>query len=84
MAAPSGARVLAFDVPARMGWSAGEIPFFLSLRGDGEDELRALWEGLAPGGTVLHSLGPAPWSALYGMVRDRFGVTWVVDVSGAP
>lgn len=84
VAAPSGIRVMAYDVPGRMDWDAGEIPFFLSVRGDDADELRAMWDGLSAEGTVLHPLGPAPWSSLYGMARDRFGVTWVMDVAGAP
>jgi PhnB protein len=25
-------------------------------------------------------MGPAGWAPAYGMLRDRFGVVWVVDV----
>jgi PhnB protein len=28
-------------------------------------------------------LAPAGWSPLYGMLRDRFGVVWVLDVAVA-
>ncbi len=28
-------------------------------------------------------LGPAGFSPLYGMVTDRFGVTWVLDVAAS-
>ena len=29
----------------------------------------------------MYDLGPAPWGApLYVMLKDRFGVTWVLDV----
>jgi len=27
--------------------------------------------------------GPSAWSSGYGMVTDRFGVTWIVDVAPA-
>ena len=36
-----------------------------------------------PGGTVRQPWGPAPWAAAYGMLTDRFGVTWVLDVLAA-
>ncbi|MEO3885483.1 hypothetical protein [Nonomuraea sp. B5E05] len=30
---------------------------------------------------VMWGQSPAQWSALYGMLRDRFGVVWVIDVA---
>jgi len=75
--APDGFRVMAYDVPSSRPWSAGEDPFFVSLRGDGADEVAALWGG----STVRVPLAPSAWAPLYGMLTDRFGVTWVVDVA---
>ncbi|CAM3538666.1 VOC family protein [Nocardioides zeicaulis] len=81
--APSGARVMANDVPGAMPHEAGTIPFFVSLRGDDADEITAAWAGLSEGATVVQDLGPSGWAPLYGMLRDRFGVTWVLDVAVA-
>lgn len=81
--AASGARVMAYDVPGATAYDAGTIPFFVSLRGDDADEVAALWAGLADGATILQDLGPSGWAPLYGMLRDRFGVTWVLDVAVA-
>ena len=39
--------------------------------------------GLVAGATVIQPIGPSGWSPLYGMLRDRFGVTWVLDVEAA-
>jgi PhnB protein len=39
------------------------------------------WTGLADDATVIVPLAPAQWSPLYGMLKDRYGVTWVVDVA---
>jgi hypothetical protein len=39
VAADNGFRVMAYDVPSRMSWNPGEIPFFLVLRGDTADEI---------------------------------------------
>lgn len=78
--AESGFRIMAYDVPSRLEYAPGQIPFFVSLRGTDADELSTLWPRLATGATVIQPIGPAAWSPLYGMLRDQFGVTWVVDM----
>lgn len=83
VAAASGFRIMAYDVPSRLGWNPGEIPFFVSVRGDTPDELSAYWQKLAAGATVIQPLAPAAWSPLYGMLKDRFGITWVLDIEVA-
>ncbi|MFF5264505.1 VOC family protein [Actinomadura viridis] len=80
VAAANGFRVMAYDVPSHMPWNQGENAFFVSVRGDAAEEVTAYWERLSEGATVLQPLGPAQWAPLYGMLRDRFGVTWVLDV----
>lgn len=79
-----GFHVMAFDVPASRPWDAGTDAFYVSVRGEAAAEVAALWERLAgdgAGATVVVPLGPSGWAPLYGMVRDRFGVTWVLDVA---
>lgn len=51
------------------------------MRGDDADEITALWQKLSGGSMVVRPLEAAPWAPLYGMVTDRFGVTWVLDVT---
>jgi len=79
--APNGFSVMAYDVPSHMSWDAGEKPFFISVRGDSEDELRDFWERLTEGAVVIQPLSPAAWAPLYGMLKDRFAITWVFDVA---
>ena len=81
--APSGARVMAYDVPGTETYDAGTIQSCFSLRGDDADEFAALWSGLAEGARVLQDMGASGWAPLYGMLRARFGVTWVLDVAVA-
>jgi PhnB protein len=81
VAADSGFTVMAYDVPAGMPWNQGENAFFVSLRGETVEEVDSYWAGLCAGATVVRPLGPAPWAPCYGMLTDRFGVTWVVDVA---
>lgn len=77
----SGMRIMAYDVQADKAWHPGENAFYVSLRGDSAEEITALYERLLDGGSVLHALAPAQWTPLYGMLKDRFGVTWVLDVA---
>jgi PhnB protein len=35
----------------------------------------------AEGGQVQVPLGPAPFSSRFGMVADRFGVSWMITVA---
>ncbi|MBG0831327.1 VOC family protein [Planomonospora sp. ID67723] len=79
--ADDGFHVMAYDVPSRLPWDRGENSFFLSLRGEATEEIIAYWEKLSDGATIAQPLGPAPWAPLYGMLTDRFGVVWVVDVA---
>jgi PhnB protein len=80
VAAPNGFRVMAYDVPSQMPWDRGKSPFFVSVRGDLDKEITALWEKLSVGATVIQPLAPSGWAPLYGMLNDRFGITWVLDV----
>ena len=38
---------------------------------------------LSEGATVLQPLETAAWGDAFGMLVDRFGVTWFVNISGA-
>ena len=80
VSSPDGFHVMAYDVPSDTEWNPGEIPFFVSVRGDNADQLTGLWEKLSKGGTIKQPFGPSGFSPLYGMVKDTFGVTWVVDL----
>ncbi|MHC1560452.1 VOC family protein [Actinomycetospora sp. C-140] len=81
VAAPGGFHVMAFDVPSARAFDGGTESFFVSVRAQSAEEVTALYEGLAQGAEVRTPLGPAPWSPLYAMLTDRFGVTWVMDVA---
>ena len=79
----AGFSVMAYDVPSRLPYAPGEISVFVSVRGDGADEITDYWTKLSQGATIVQDLAPAGWSPLYGMLKDKFGVTWVLDVAVA-
>ena len=84
VSSPEGFRIMAYDAPARLAWNPGESPFFVSVRGADADEVTRYWDRLGDGATVVQPLAPAGWAPLYGMLKDRFGVTWVLDVASRP
>lgn len=81
---PGGLVLMAADTPNRMPYTPGDA-FSVSLSGgaDADAELRGYWEKLVDGGTVLEPLAVAPWGDAFGMVKDRFGTTWLVNIAGA-
>lgn len=79
--APSGFRIMAYDVQTAKPFDAGRNAFYIALRGTDADEIRAQWDGLAEGAEILTPIGPAMFAPLYGMLTDRFGVTWIIDVA---
>ncbi|MEJ5867114.1 VOC family protein [Pseudokineococcus sp. 5B2Z-1] len=77
---PAGFAVMAYDVQPARPFDAGVDRLFVSVRGDDAEEITRYFHGLAEDGHVRDELAPADFSPLYGMVTDRFGVTWVLDV----
>jgi PhnB protein len=54
----------------------------MSLSGDNDAELSGYFEKLSEGGTVTMPLEIAPWGDKFGMVTDRFGIDWMVNIAG--
>lgn len=77
----NGMLLMAADTPNSMDYSPGNN-ISVSLSGDDEAELRGYWDGLADGGTVTVPMEKAPWGDIFGMLTDKFGIAWLVNVSG--
>ena len=86
VAAGSGFRLMAYDVQVQKSWNRGVNSFYVALRGTTTEEIAGYWEKLSADATVLQPLEPSQFAPLYGMLTDRFGITWVVDVvsEGSP
>uniref|UniRef100_A0AAU3GTA2 VOC family protein n=1 Tax=Streptomyces sp. NBC_01401 TaxID=2903854 RepID=A0AAU3GTA2_9ACTN len=92
-----GFRVMAYDVPGQTegpaeatgstrrenGTTITTQPFFVSVRGESLPEVEAYWEKLSVGSAIVEPLAASAWSAGFGMLTDRFGVTWILDVASA-
>jgi PhnB protein len=78
----AGLVLMGADTPNSMDL-ASSSNISISLSGEDEPELRGYYDKLVAGGTVLEPLVKAPWGDTFGMCVDKFGVTWLVNISGA-
>lgn len=79
--AENGITFMAADTPNSMEYRPG-ANISMSLSGDNEAELRGYWDKLVDGGEVTMPLEKAPWGDTFGMVTDKYGVSWMVNISG--
>ncbi len=77
----NGITFMASDTPDRMEYHAG-TNYSMSLSGDDEAELRGYFEKLSAGGEVTMALEKAPWGDTFGAFTDKFGVAWLVNITG--
>ncbi len=77
----NGLTLMAADTPNSMDYTVG-TNFSVSLSGDDDAELRGYWDRLSDGGTVSMQLNQAPWGDTFGMCVDKFGVSWLVNITG--
>ena len=79
--ADNGIMFMAADTPNNMEFKPG-TNYSMSLSGDDEAELAGYYEKLAAGGAVIMPLENAPWGDKFGMVTDKYGIQWLVNISG--
>ena len=77
-----GVVLMGSDTPHSMEYRPGTT-ISVSLSGDDEPVLGGWFGKLADGGTVTMPLEKAPWGDAFGMCVDRFGVNWLVNISGS-
>jgi PhnB protein len=78
---PAGYTLMASDTPPGASEFQPGNTMAVSLSGDDEGELRGYWEKLASGGTVTLELEKQMWGDVFGMVVDRFGTMWMVNIA---
>lgn len=79
----NGMILMAADVPNSMDIQPG-TNISITLSGDNEEELTRYYNMLSAGGTVVEPLAKAPWGDSFGMFVDKFGINWMVNISGKP
>ncbi|MER6098085.1 VOC family protein [Streptomyces sp. NPDC001728] len=76
----AGFTLMGADNPPGMENNPGNN-FAVSLSGDDAAELRGYWDELSADGAVSVPLEKQMWGDVFGMCTDKFGITWMVDIS---
>jgi PhnB protein len=71
-------RVMLSDGPGE-GPAAKEGAVSVALDFDDAGEQRRVFDALAVGGNIFENIFEAPWGALFGVVTDKYGITWMVN-----
>lgn len=79
--APNGIVLMGADTPTGMEHKVGSS-ISISLSGEDHAELSGYYKKLSEGGRVNMPLDKAPWGDTFGMLTDKFGVDWMVNISG--
>lgn len=72
--------IMGSDVPDGLEYKHG-TNISISLSGDNEAELTEYYNKLAVGGVVVEPLKRAPWGDTFGMLTDKFGIFWMVNIT---
>ena len=78
----NGLVLMGADTPNAMDHTVG-TNYSVSLSGDDDAELRGYWDKLTDGATIGEPLTTAPWGDSFGMFTDKFGVSWLVNITGS-
>jgi PhnB protein len=81
---PSGYTLMGSDaVEGTPGVVASGVQISLSGDASADEELSGFFAKLLDGGgTQIEPLVTAPWGDKFGMLTDRFGILWMVNISG--
>ena len=55
--------------------------FSFCMTKDTAEEATAIFNKLAENGKIVEPLAPVFWASLYGVVEDKFGISWMIMTS---
>jgi PhnB protein len=72
--------LLGSDTPEQMGkHNEMETRSKISITAESKEEADHLFNGLSVGGQIEMPIAESPWGSYFGMLRDKFGIEWMVD-----
>jgi Uncharacterized protein conserved in bacteria len=77
---PQGFTLMGADTPPGMEHQSGSA-ITISLSGDDAIDLHAYWDKLSASGSVSVPLEKQMWGDEFGSCLDRFGVSWLVNIT---
>jgi PhnB protein len=75
----NGTVLMGSDVPAAYGGVTFGSNFNISIHPDDEQETDMLFNSLAAGGQATMPLQKTFWGSYFGMLKDKFGVQWMLS-----
>ena len=78
---PGVLTLMGADTPSHMRYEK-PAGIAVSVSGDDESSLQGYWDKLAADGTVTMPFDTPPWGGRFGMLTDRFGIAWMVNIAG--
>ena len=95
VAAENAFRIMGYDIPGRTeggiaapgsthrenNTTVTDQSLFVSISAPTLEELQGYWDTLSTDATIVEPLAASAWSAGFGMLTDRFGVTWSASVA---
>jgi PhnB protein len=78
LALPGGAMLFAGDMPPGMPYD-GFKGVMIAVQYDTIDQADSAFHALSQGGKVTMPMAPAFWAKRFGMLTDRFGLSWAVN-----
>jgi len=83
LVADNAITIMASDTPNGSKHEHGPCTHIsISLSGDNEAELQGFWDELAVGAQIDQPLTKATWGDMFGMLTDKFGIRWFVNITG--
>lgn len=73
-----GLLLMGSDMTSPAGYTRGNN-IALSLNCSSEEEINSFFSALAAGGQIIDPLKPQFWGAIFGVLTDRFGITWMFN-----
>jgi len=95
VAGENGFRIMGYDIPGRTeggiatpgsthrenDTTVTDQSLFVSISTPTLEELQGYWDTLSTDAIIVEPLAASAWSAGFGMLTDRFGVTWSASVT---
>jgi PhnB protein len=76
----NGSVLMGSDTPEFMGkHNENENRSKISINAESKEEADKLFSGLSEGAKIEMPIGDSPWGSYFGMLRDKYGIEWMVD-----
>ena len=79
---PIGKETMLMGCDAGGEWASGYSQgnnFSISVNADSKGEAERIFKGLSDGGTITMPLGKTFWSECFGVLTDKFGISWMIS-----